>query len=127
MAKNKIITMTYVYLMCAFVLNALGNILLKLGSRQGFNTSSFLPLPFIISNWQFLLGCFLFMLNVPFYFLALRSMSLSVAYPIMVGMSFLIVNTAAFFLFKESISFLQILGYVCIVAGLILVVSHGNS
>jgi multidrug transporter EmrE-like cation transporter len=111
---------------CAFVLNASGNIFLKLGSRKGFNLSSLSPTTLFMSNWQFILGCFLFVLNVPFYFIALRNMSLSVAYPIMVGMSFIIVNGAAFFLFKESLHLLQILGYVCMVGGIILVVVYGR-
>ncbi|MCX6703318.1 MAG: SMR family transporter [Candidatus Zambryskibacteria bacterium] len=118
--------MAYIYLICAFILNASGNIFLKLGSRQGLNFSSFVPTVFLFSNWQFVLGCVLFVLNVPLYFLALRNIELSTAYPIMVGMSFLIVNSTAFFLFKESVSVLQILGYVCMVVGIILVVAYGR-
>lgn len=118
--------MFYVYLCIAFLLNASGNIFLKLGSRTGLNLSSFSPGALLVSNWQFILGCFLFVLNVPFYFLALRNIPLSVAYPIMVGMSFLIVNLAAFLLFKESVHVLQILGYICMVGGIILVVAYGR-
>lgn len=118
--------MFYIYLVIAFILNASGNIFLKLGSRTGFNLSSFSPIALFVSNWQFILGCFLFVLNVPFYFLALRNIPLSTAYPIMVGMSFFIVNMSAFFLFKESVHVLQILGYVCMVGGIILVVAYGR-
>ncbi len=118
--------MAYIYLISAFILNAFGNIFLKLGSRTGFDISSLSPVTLFMSNWQFVLGCFLFVLNVPFYFLALKNVPLSVAYPIMVGMSFIIVNAAAFFLFKETMHVLQILGYVCMVGGIILVVVYGR-
>jgi len=116
--------MPYVYLICAFILNASGNIFLKLGSRQGLVLTSTTPVSFVVSNWQFILGCGLFVLNVPFYFLALKYIPLSTAYPIMVGASFVIINMLAFLLFKESINFLQLIGYACIVIGLVLVVSN---
>jgi len=119
--------MFYIYLIIAFVLNASGNIFLKLGSQQGFSISSFSPIVLLTSNWQFIIGCLLFVLNVPFYFLALKNIPLSTAYPVMVGMSFLIVNTTAFFLFKESVNMLQIVGYVCMVVGIILVVGYGRA
>lgn len=119
--------MFYIYLIIAFVLNASGNIFLKLGSQQGFSIPSFSPIVLLTSNWQFILGCLLFILNVPFYFLALKHIPLSVAYPVMVGMSFLLVNTSAFFLFKESLNGLQVLGYMCMVVGIILVVSYGRA
>ena len=119
--------MFYIYLIIAFVLNASGNIFLKLGSQQGFSIPSFSPIVLLTSNWQFIIGCLLFVLNVPFYFLALKNIPLSTAYPVMVGMSFLIVNTTAFFLFKESVNMLQIVGYVCMVVGIILVVGYGRA
>lgn len=118
--------MFYLYLTVAFILNACGNIFLKLGSREGFNLTSLAPVTLLVSNWQFILGCLLFILNVPFYFLALRNIPLSTAYPIMVGMSFLIVNVTTLFLFKESIHMLQIFGYICMVVGIILVVAYGR-
>ena len=114
--------MAYFYLACAFALNAVANIFLKVGAGQGFNLSSYSPLALIISNWQFLLGLFLFAVNVVFYFLALRTLPISVAYPTMVVMSFLIINAYALFVLGEHVVPLQILGYVLIVAGLFLVV-----
>lgn len=118
--------MFYVYLIVAFILNASGNIFLKLGSRHGFVIEPFTLYSLLISNWQFIVGCVLFVLNVPFYFLALKYIPLSVAYPVMVGMSFLLVNVSAFFLFKEPLHLLQIVGYVCMVVGIILVVAYGR-
>jgi multidrug transporter EmrE-like cation transporter len=114
--------MAYLYLFCAFALNAAANIFIKLGSRQGFNLSTFSPLPLLASNWQFALGLLLFAINVIFYFLALRSISISVAYPIMVVMSFIIINAFALFILGERVLPIQIAGYALIVCGLFLVV-----
>lgn len=115
--------MAYAYLIAAFVLNAVANIFLKLGSARGLNFDNLSPLALIGSNWQFLLGLVVFASNVIFYFLALRSLPLSVAYPIMVAMSFIIINGYALVFLGETVTLLQILGYGLIIAGLILVVA----
>lgn len=116
--------MPYVLLVCAFSLNAAANILLKLGSRQGIQLHTSSPVTFITANWQFLLGCLLFVGNVIFYFLALRSLPLSTAYPVMVVMSFLLIGMFAGFVLKEPISLVQIVGYGAIIGGLILIVAY---
>lgn len=116
--------MPYLYIALAFSFNAVANIFLKLGSRSGFNLSSFSPIDLVSHNWQFILGCLLFVANVPFYFLALRSLPISVAYPVMVVMSFVIINAYAFTFLKEEIVFAQVVGYVFLVIGLILVVAY---
>lgn len=119
--------MAYVYLVCAFTLNAIANILLKLGAERGLSTSlSDGVLALFVANWQFLLGLFIFAANVIFYFLALRALPLSIAYPVMVAMSFLIINGYAFMALGEHVTSLQLVGYVAIVGGLVLVVAHSS-
>ena len=117
--------MAYVYLLIAFSLNAVANILLKLGSQKGLITN----VPFqslILTNWQFVLGVMLFAVNVFFYFLALRALPISVAYPIMVVMSFILINVYALLFLSEGLSLVQLAGYVLIVAGLVLVVGFAR-
>lgn len=113
--------MAYLYLALAFTLNSVANILLKLGALRGLSFSGG-PLAIIEANWQFLLGLSIFALNVIFYFLALRTLPLSVAYPVMVVMGFLIVNSYALLTLHEPIMTGQFIGYVLIVIGLTLVV-----
>lgn len=108
--------MAYLWLTLAFGLNAFANILLKLGANKGL----------VLGNWQLLGGLFFFAINVVFYFLALRALPLSVAYPIMVAMSFLLINGYAFLTLGEPVTPLQIVGYVLIIGGLVLVVSQGS-
>ena|SRR3990167_4456877 len=118
--------MAYVLLASAFVLNAAANILLKIGSREGLDLSSYSPIALIFGNWQFVLGLALFAANVVFYFLALRALPLSVAYPIMVVMSFIIINAYAYAALGEAITLLQVVGYALVVIGLILIVSNAS-
>jgi multidrug transporter EmrE-like cation transporter len=113
--------MAYFYLILAFSLNAAGNVLIKLGSVEGLDLSSKMPIAIIINNWQLVAGCFVFAGNIFFYFLALRTLPLAVAYPVMVGMTFLIVTVASLMLFREHITALQYFGFAAIVLGLVLV------
>lgn len=119
--------MAYVYLVCAFTLNAIANILLKLGAERGLTTSfSDGVATLLLANWQFVLGLVIFAANIIFYFLALRALPLSIAYPAMVAMSFLIINGYAFIALGEHVTSLQLVGYVAIIGGLVLVVAHSN-
>lgn len=115
--------MAYLYLTLAFTLNSIANILLKLGAIQGLSLSGGL-IAIVQANWQFLLGLFIFATNVIFYFLALRALPLSVAYPVMVVMGFLIVNSYALLALHEPITTGQYIGYFLIVIGLTLVVAR---
>ena len=116
--------MAYLFLILAFSLNAAGNILLKLGSQRGLDIADRSPIALIGGNWQLLLGCVVFAANILFFFLALRALPLSVAYPVMVGMTFLIVSITSLLLFRESISLVQYAGYAAIVLGLVLVTAR---
>jgi multidrug transporter EmrE-like cation transporter len=113
----------YLYLTLAFSLNSIANILLKLGAERGLSLSGGL---FVIiqANWQLLLGLTIFASNIIFYFLALRALPLSVAYPVMVVMGFLIVNGYALLALHEPITTGQYMGYLLIVIGLTLVVAR---
>ena len=116
--------MAYLYLTLAFTLNSIANILLKLGATRGLLLSGDI-LALVKGNWQFLLGLTIFATNVIFYFLALRALPLSIAYPVMVAMSFLIVNSYALIALRESVTVGQYIGYMLIVIGLTLVASRG--
>ena len=118
-------TMAYLYLASALLLNAIANILLKVGAGRSITTEGSL-FTLIVSYWPVLLGIILFALNVVLYFLALRNLPISLAYPVMVVGGFLIINTYAVVYLKEEIVSIQILGYLCIVAGILLVVSSAK-
>lgn len=120
-ARGNIERMAYVFLALAFTLNALGNILLKVGATRGLTLSGpFLSL--ITANWQLILGLVLFASNVVFYMLALKSLPISVAYPVMVLMGFILINAYALTALHETLAPLQIFGYILMIAGLMFVV-----
>lgn len=119
--------MAFLFLTIAFTLNAIANILLKIAAKNGISIRGFTPLEFITHHALLSLGLFLFAVNVIFYILALRTMPISTAYPIMIAMSFLIIHGYAYFLLRESIQGWQILGYFLIVLGLLLVILFTRS
>jgi multidrug transporter EmrE-like cation transporter len=63
----------------------------------------------------------LFATNVIFYYLALRTIPLSFAYPVMVTGSFLLLGFASTFFFREQVNMMQLLGYALVILGITLV------
>jgi small multidrug resistance pump len=74
-----------------------------------------------LTSWPVMLGLVLFALNVIAYTQALTKIPLSVAYPIMVSLTGVIVISGSMMLFKESLSWVQVLGLALIVAGVVCV------
>ena len=112
--------MTYLFLIGALLLNATANILLK--------TAALVPVPGSFGIWSLIstyrlaiLGLVLFALNVGLYFLALKSLPLSVAYPVMVGGGFLIVGMYAWLILNEHITTSLFIGYILIFVGMLLI------
>lgn len=112
--------MNFFFLIIALILNATANILLKVGASNGIKLGGGVVDSFR-ANMVPVIGLGLFALNVVFYFLALRGIPLSTAYPIMTIMSFVIINTAAYFYLNEHINGWQLVGYGFLIVGLIFV------
>ncbi|OGJ46957.1 hypothetical protein A2272_00505 [Candidatus Peregrinibacteria bacterium RIFOXYA12_FULL_33_12] len=110
----------YIYLILALILNAGGNVLMKVGAKDiiSFKTLNFLEA--IAKNYILIIGLALFAFNVIFYILALSKINLSIAYPVMVGGGFLLISLTSFLYLKESISLLQIIGIIMVFSGIIL-------
>ncbi len=113
---------SYIFLVLAFTLNSLANILLKVKAIDGFSYKNQNLMQIVTNNYHFFLALFLFALNVVFYFLALKNLPLSVSYPIMAVMCFIIVNCYSYLYIKEPINWLQIIGYFFVLTGLFLIV-----
>lgn len=110
--------MQYVFLIIAFILNATANIFLKIASQKGLylNFSDYLGL--IKNNLFLIFGFVFFAMNTFFYFLALKNIPISLAYPIMVAASFMIIGSYAFYNFHEQITSYHIVGYFLILIGI---------
>ena len=108
------------FLITAFVFNSIANALLKIAAMRGIILSGS-PITILRGNIFFITGLFLFAFNIVFYTLALRTLPLSVAYPIMVVGSFILVSIFSILYFKENITILQSVGYLAILGGISLV------
>jgi len=114
----------YALLGVALVFNAVANILMKAGMRtapEGLAVGSMVK--HYLTSWQVMVGLLLFAINVIAYTQALKQLPLSVAYPIMTSLGFLIVVSASAYFFKETITWVQGIGFGLIVVGVILVAS----
>jgi len=118
--------MTYLFLILALLLNSLAHIVLKLGALGGLWLNSLNPIQLIINNYLAVLSASFFGVSFFFYFLALRTVPLSVAFPVVIVASVLIINSFAYFYLRETISLWQALGYLLIVAGILLVFFTGK-
>lgn len=118
--------MPILYLAIAFLLNASANVLLKLGAKNGLVLSG-ISIKTITDNALFIFGFICFALNALFYFLALRTLPLSVAYPVMVVMSLALISTFSLLYLREHLTNIQVLGYALLVAGVILIFFFNSS
>jgi multidrug transporter EmrE-like cation transporter len=112
----------YGLLAVALVFNAVANILMKAGMRnapEGLGAVGMIK--HYLTSWPVIVGLLLFALNVIAYTQALTKLPLSVAYPIMTSLGFLIVVSASAYFFKETITWVQGVGFALIVVGVICV------
>ncbi|MBX4206178.1 hypothetical protein KW784_00050 [Candidatus Parcubacteria bacterium] len=111
--------MNYGYLLIALAFNATANILLKVAAvgSQGTGIRALMTNPFAVA------GVFIFGCNVYFYIQALRVLPLTLVYPVMTAVSFLIINSYGFIVLKEQWSAASAVGYAIIILGIGLVVS----
>lgn len=116
----------YLFLALAFVLNSLGTVFVKMHAVHGFKSAGNIVTLFL-GNVFFLGALLMFALNLVSYSLALSRLPLSVAYPVMTVASFIIVNTFSYFYFKETITAMQVVGYVLILLGITFVITFART
>jgi len=108
----------YIILIAAIVFNAVANILIKAGMNKIGKTDNMVILfKKAISQPALLAGIFSFGLALVAYSFVLTKLNLSIAYPVMVSMGLIVVVLASRFLLNESISLLQVFGFVLIISG----------
>ena len=115
-------TKWFLLLATAVIFNGAANVLMKLGMKDApaaQGTGDIVK--HYLHSWPVIVGLFLFALNVLAYTQALTKIPLSVAYPVMVSLTGVIVIAGSAFLFKEEISLVQWIGFGLIVAGVICV------
>jgi len=110
----------YALLAIAIVFNGVANVLMKAGMQNAPETASAgTMIKHYLHSWPVIVGLVLFALNVLAYTQALSKIPLSVAYPIMVSLTGLIVISSSLVFFKEEIGYVQWIGFVLIIGGVI--------
>ncbi len=113
-------TRWYLLLAMAVVFNGVANVLMKAGMRNPPEASGAAAMiKHYLTSWPVMTGLVLFAINVLAYTQALTKIPLSIAYPIMVSLTGVIVFMGAVIFFKESIGMIQMLGCALIIAGVI--------
>lgn len=113
----------YAILTLALALNAVANILMKAGMRNAPDAAGAIAMArHYLTSWPVIVGVVLFGLNVIAYTQALTKIPLSVAYPVMVSLGGLIVILGSVYLFKETVTWIQMIGFALIIGGVICVV-----
>jgi len=108
----------YIVLSLAITLNALANILMKVAMLRQEKTSDTITLiTRSLSNPVLVLGLISFGLALVAYCYVLAKINLSIAYPLMTSLGFLIVIAASWLFLDERITSVQVVGFICIIAG----------
>jgi len=109
---------TYVVLSLAIILNALANILMKVAMLKQEKTTDIITMvKQSLTNPVLFLGLISFALALVAYCFVLAKINLSIAYPLMTSLGFLIVILASWLFLGENITRIQIVGFTCIIAG----------
>jgi multidrug transporter EmrE-like cation transporter len=117
----------WVFLFTALLVNSAANIILKKGAQEPAVLSSAAPNGGLIGtllsflNISTIVAILLFACNIVFYRKALSRIPLSVAYPIMTSLGFVIVVVFSALFYQESMSWTKVIGLICILAGVVLV------
>ena len=116
---------TYFVLSLAILLNAVANILMKVAMlKQEKATDIITMVTQSLSNPVLFLGLISFGLALVAYCYVLAKINLSIAYPLMTSLGFLIVILASWLFLGENISKLQMVGFLCIIAGVWMVARY---
>ena len=111
---------TYFILAIAIISNAVANILIKIGMNRvgGLKIISLIDIwhKFVL-NYVIWLGIFCFIVALVSYSYVLSHIQLSIAYPIMTSLGFVIVITASLLYLDERLVLIQFIGIGLIIIG----------
>ncbi len=110
--------MIYIIFSIAIILNALANILMKIGALKPDEMTKKTDVIWnMLTNPVIIAGVISFGLALAAYNYVLTKTNLSVAYPIMTSLGYVIVILISWLFLKETITLVQCFGFICIIAG----------
>ncbi|MDP3995692.1 MAG: SMR family transporter [bacterium] len=80
--------------------------------------------PRIFQNLWLLIGIFLFGVSFLFWLFIISKLQINIAYPVVLSTEVALVTVISYFLFKEYLSPIQVLGIAVIVTGIFLLLKH---
>jgi multidrug transporter EmrE-like cation transporter len=113
--------LVYIILGFAIIFNALANILIKIGMLKSGQNLTLTSLVSSFFNPLIFLGIACFALALIAYAVVLSRLNLSIAYPIMTSLGFLIVISVSALYLGEALTVAQIIGFILILIGVWLV------
>ena len=102
---------------------SLGQVFLKIGMNAvgSINTFTYSDIVSIFSNLYIILGLLMYGLGTIFWLIALSQKDLSYVYPF-IALTFIIVLFLSYFVLKEQVSTIRVVGTIIIVIGLMIIV-----
>lgn len=114
--------MLYIILLYLSVVagNVIGNVFFKIGTKMmpAIGTVPFIEVAGALLNKWFFLGILGYALSLPAFMLLLTRQKISIVYPIVTGLTFVIISLVSVFYLKESLNATQIVGIFVIFLGL---------
>ncbi|MDX9701655.1 MAG: EamA family transporter [Candidatus Auribacterota bacterium] len=108
----------YLILLFAIICNACANIFIKIGmTKFEMPSSIFALVKRVLLNPAIIGGIFLFVLALGAYAYILSKLNLSIAYPIMTSLGYMIVILISWLFLKETITMIQTVGFILIILG----------
>lgn len=99
---------------------------IKLGEIKFSFPEIFSVIGQIFQNVWILIGIVLFGISFLTWLFILSKLQLNIAYPIIISIEAVFVSSASWFLFHEYLSWLQILGIVFVIIGILLISPKGS-
>ena len=109
-----------VYILAYLTLSTLGLTLLKL-SVSTAELSSTASLLRLLGDYKFIIGFVSYVASFSLWLILLSKKDLSYIYPIVVGLSYVIIMITAFLFFRENITMNKALGAVLILLGVVII------
>jgi len=125
-AQSKMSTQVLLLVLGSALLTACANLMMRhglvLAGGVSIQNDGILGLVLrLAKQWTFGLGLVAYALAAVVWFRVLSVAEVSTGYPILVGLTFVMVSVGAVLWFRESISFLKVVGVAVILAGIVLV------
>ena len=124
--EGKMTTQVFLLVLGSALLTVCANLMMRHGlvlagglSTQGEGIPGLLLR--LARQWTFVLGLVAYALAALVWFRVLSVAEVSTGYPILVGLTFVMVTVGAVLLFKESVNLLKVVGIATVLVGVILI------